>query len=171
MDHHHDPATGSSTVDVLALLLRLALLLSTAFLAGGGLLRPLVTELPRRQKLVLYSLGGLSALLAVVSEFAVDVNVGVTDPIFATNLAGFRVRIGTSTAPPGRIVSNTPSHTMRMLWSMDKAAMTDRHILFQEEDKDTYIRDMLFRALSNSAPMTEQQATLPGTAAASLAVP
>ncbi|HWD03595.1 MAG TPA: hypothetical protein VG674_14195 [Amycolatopsis sp.] len=75
MDHHHDPATGSSAVDVLALLLRLALLLSTAFLAGGGLLRPLAGEPTRRTKLVLSGLGGLSAGLAVVSEFAVDVNV------------------------------------------------------------------------------------------------
>jgi len=75
MDHHDMPVTGSSTVDVLALTLRLALLLSTAFLAGGGLLRPLAGELPRRTKLTLYFLGGLSALLAVVSEFAVDINV------------------------------------------------------------------------------------------------
>ncbi|MET8994867.1 hypothetical protein [Amycolatopsis sp. NPDC004169] len=73
MDHHHDPATGSSTVDVLALGLRLALLLATAFLAGGGLLRPL-GELTRPRKLTLYGLGGLSALLAVLSAFAVDLN-------------------------------------------------------------------------------------------------
>ncbi|MEQ0564871.1 hypothetical protein ABJI51_37825 [Amycolatopsis sp. NEAU-NG30] len=75
MDHHHDPVTGSSTVDVLALLLRLALLLSTAFLAGGGLLRPLVTEPPKRPQLVLSVLGGVSAVLAVVSAFAADVTV------------------------------------------------------------------------------------------------
>ncbi|WP_410596001.1 hypothetical protein [Amycolatopsis sp. lyj-23] len=75
MDHHHDPGTGSSTVDLLALGLRLALLLATAFLAGGGLLRPLVGELTRPRKLTLSGLGGLSALLAVVSAFAVDVNV------------------------------------------------------------------------------------------------
>ena len=41
------------------------------------------------------------------------------------------------------IVSNTPSHTMRMLWHMEKADMQKRHILFQEEDKDTYVRSML----------------------------
>jgi hypothetical protein len=41
------------------------------------------------------------------------------------------------------IISNTPSHTMRMLWSMEKAEMQKRHILFQEEDKDTYVRSML----------------------------
>jgi hypothetical protein len=68
--NHHDTPSGSSTVDVLALVLRLALLLSTAFLAGGGLVRGPV---PARR--TLYALGGLSALLAVVSEFRVDINV------------------------------------------------------------------------------------------------
>ncbi|WP_410639625.1 hypothetical protein [Amycolatopsis sp. lyj-346] len=75
MDHHDTPATGSSTVDVLALVIRLALLLSTALLAGGGLLRPSVTEVPRRTKLALSVLGGCSALLAVGSAVAADVNV------------------------------------------------------------------------------------------------
>jgi hypothetical protein len=32
---------------------------------------------------------------------------------------------------------------MRMLWSMDKPAMAARHILFQEEDKETYVKTML----------------------------
>ncbi|WP_158641310.1 hypothetical protein [Amycolatopsis eburnea] len=71
MEHDHSAPTGSSTVDVLALVLRLALLLSTAFLAGGGLLRA-PGQRPRR---TLYVLGGVSALLAVVSAFAADVNV------------------------------------------------------------------------------------------------
>ncbi len=75
MEHDHSAATGSSTVDLLALVLRLALLLATAFLAGGGLLRPLAGALTRAQRCTLAGLGGLSALLAVVSAFAVDVNV------------------------------------------------------------------------------------------------
>ena len=41
------------------------------------------------------------------------------------------------------IVSNTPSHTMSMFWGLDKAAMQQRHILFQEEDKDSYVQSML----------------------------
>jgi len=41
------------------------------------------------------------------------------------------------------IISNTPAHTMKMLWGMDKPAMKARHILFQEEDKDTYVKTML----------------------------
>jgi hypothetical protein len=44
------------------------------------------------------------------------------------------------------IVSNTPSHTMKLLWSMPKTEMQSRHILFQEEDQDTYIRTMLEHA-------------------------
>ena len=34
-------------------------------------------------------------------------------------------------------------YTMRMLWGMDKTAMKQRHVLFQEEDQDTYVREML----------------------------
>jgi hypothetical protein len=41
------------------------------------------------------------------------------------------------------IVSNTPSHTMQVLWSMEKAEMQKRHILFQEEDKVSYVQSML----------------------------
>jgi hypothetical protein len=50
------------------------------------------------------------------------------------------------------IVSNTPSHTMKMFWRMDKAAMQARHILFQEEDKDIYISDMLTTILGKGTP-------------------
>ena len=32
---------------------------------------------------------------------------------------------------------------MKMFWGMDKRAMAARHILFQEEDKDTYVQVML----------------------------
>ncbi len=50
------------------------------------------------------------------------------------------------------IVSNTPSHTMKMLWGMDKNAMNTRHILFQEEDQDTYIQTMLESILAHIVP-------------------
>ena len=43
------------------------------------------------------------------------------------------------------IVSNTPSATMSKLWRLDKSEMQDRHILFQEEDKNSYIGSMLHR--------------------------
>jgi hypothetical protein len=41
------------------------------------------------------------------------------------------------------IVSNTPSTTMSMLWNMEKSEMQMRHILFQEEDRESYIKAML----------------------------
>ena len=41
------------------------------------------------------------------------------------------------------IVSNTSSATMRLLWNMDKNEMQKRHVLFQEEDRDNYVRSML----------------------------
>lgn len=46
------------------------------------------------------------------------------------------------------IVSNTPSHTMTMLWGMEKDQMAQRHILFQEEDKATYVRKLLETAIA-----------------------
>jgi hypothetical protein len=41
------------------------------------------------------------------------------------------------------IISNTPSFAMSMQWGMAKEEMQARNILFQEEDKDRYIGEML----------------------------
>ena len=41
------------------------------------------------------------------------------------------------------IVSNTPSATMRRQWGMEKSEMQRRHVLFQEEDKDSYVGRLL----------------------------
>ena len=41
------------------------------------------------------------------------------------------------------IVSNTPSATMCKQWSMEKSEMQKRHVLFQEEDKSSYVGVML----------------------------
>jgi hypothetical protein len=65
MDHGTHAATGSSTVDLLALLVRLVLLLATAVVAGSGLFGG-------RPRLIA---GILSAALAVVSAVAFGVNV------------------------------------------------------------------------------------------------
>ena len=43
------------------------------------------------------------------------------------------------------IISNTPSHTMRLQWGVEKTAMELRNILFQEEDKATYVSEMMNR--------------------------
>ena len=45
------------------------------------------------------------------------------------------------------IVSNTPSYTMQLSWGMTKNAMEACNILFQEEDRDSYIQRMLDGAL------------------------
>ncbi|GAA3537824.1 hypothetical protein GCM10022222_21810 [Amycolatopsis ultiminotia] len=75
MDHHVTPvSTGSSGVDSAALVLRLVLLLATAFLAGTGILRPLVAALPRRLWFTVGALGLVSAVLAGVSAATVEVN-------------------------------------------------------------------------------------------------
>ncbi|WP_410656609.1 hypothetical protein [Amycolatopsis sp. lyj-112] len=76
MDHHVIPASsGSAGVDIALVLLRLGLLLATAFLAGSGILRPLVGELPKRLYVTIGALGVVSAALAAISAVTVDVNV------------------------------------------------------------------------------------------------
>ncbi len=46
------------------------------------------------------------------------------------------------------IISNTPSHTMKLLWDLDKSEMESKNILFQEEDKTQYIGLMLSKILA-----------------------
>jgi len=73
-------------------------------------------------------------------------NLGATDPkiAFHETIKEIEARLGDANVKlDSFIVSNTPSHVMRMLWSMDKPAMSSRNIVFQEEDKDTYIGSML----------------------------
>lgn len=53
------------------------------------------------------------------------------------------------------IVSNTASHVMRLLWGIDKSAMEARNILFQEEDKSTYVGKMMQLMASPTPPLTE----------------
>ncbi len=73
-------------------------------------------------------------------------NIGATDPKiqFYETIKEIEQRLGDPKVQlDSFIVSNTPSHMMRMLWGMDKPAMKQRHVLFQEEDQDTYIAEML----------------------------
>ena len=37
---------------------------------------------------------------------------------------------------------------MKRHWAVDKADMTTRHILFQDEDRNTYIQALLSKALA-----------------------
>ncbi len=40
---------------------------------------------------------------------------------------------------------------MQLLWNMEKPIMGSRNILFQEEDKESYLRDMLDAVVSHAA--------------------
>ena len=73
-------------------------------------------------------------------------NLGPSDPKiqFHKSIKDIQHRLGDSSVRlQSFIVSNTPSATMRMLWGMEKSEMQKRNVLFQEEDKDSYIGAML----------------------------
>lgn len=73
-------------------------------------------------------------------------NLGSTDPKiqFHETIKEIEGRLGDSAVSlQSFIVSNTSSATMQMLWRMDKSEMQKRHVLFQEEDQDSYVRTML----------------------------
>ena len=73
-------------------------------------------------------------------------NVGLQDPKigFYETVKEIERRLGDPTvALESFIVSNTPSHVMRKQWGIDKADMAKKHIVFQDEDKDTYIETLL----------------------------
>lgn len=77
-------------------------------------------------------------------------NIGLSDPKiqFYQTIKDIEARLGDPAVTlTSFIISNTPSHVMRMLWSVEKADMDVRNILFQDEDKDRYVRDMISRAL------------------------
>jgi hypothetical protein len=73
-------------------------------------------------------------------------NLGPSDPKiqFHESIKEIEQRLGdASVRLQSFIVSNTHSHTMTMLWNMEKREMQRRHILFQEEDSDSYIKSMI----------------------------
>jgi len=73
-------------------------------------------------------------------------NIGAADPKirFHQTIKEIEARLGDpSVCLHSFIVSNTPSFAMRMLWGIDKGEMQKKNILFQEEDKDSYVRSML----------------------------
>ena len=73
-------------------------------------------------------------------------NVGVTDPKirFYETVKEIEKRLGDpKVVLDSFIVSNTPSHEMRKQWGIDKSEMQARHVVFQEEDKDSYIGSIL----------------------------
>ena len=75
-------------------------------------------------------------------------NLGPTDPkiLFYETIKEIEHRLGDPAIHlQSFIVSNTPSATMCKQWNMKKSEMLKRNILFQEEDSDSYVGDMLIR--------------------------
>jgi len=73
-------------------------------------------------------------------------NLGPTDPKigFCETIKEIETRLADpKVVLESFIVSNTPSHVMQRQWGVEKTEMTRQHILFQEEDKDTYIGAIL----------------------------
>ena len=73
-------------------------------------------------------------------------NIGKDDPKieFHDTIKDIENRLGDATVSLSSfIVSNTAFHTMQLLWGLDKPGMRGKNILFQEEDKDSYVKSML----------------------------
>lgn len=73
-------------------------------------------------------------------------NLGADDPKikFHETIKEIEDRLGDpSVRLDSYIVSSTPSETMRMLWRMEKNEMRQRHVLFQDEDQETYVEAIL----------------------------
>ena len=73
-------------------------------------------------------------------------NIGLTDPKigFHETVKEIERRLGDpNVILESFIVSNTASHVMRKQWGIEKSEMVKRHILFPDEDKDSYIGAML----------------------------
>lgn len=82
-------------------------------------------------------------------------NIGPSDPKiqFYETIKEIELRLGDPKVLLNSfIISSTPSPMMKMLWGIDKNAMNERHILFQEEDQDTYIQTMLESILAPVVP-------------------
>jgi hypothetical protein len=88
-------------------------------------------------------IGDLQHVIFVDPKGIYHLDLGDPKIQFHQTIKGIEQRLGDpSVRLHSFIVSNTPSHTMQKRWNMDKPAMAARHILFQEEDQDTYIRAM-----------------------------
>lgn len=79
-------------------------------------------------------------------------NVGFSDPKiqFYQTIKDIEARLGDPAVTLSSfIISNTPSHVMRMLWSVEKSDMETRNILFQDEDKSDYVKTMMQRVVTS----------------------
>jgi len=98
---------------------------------------------------ILWLIAGERQFIAFVDPKGIR-NIGFNDPKiqFFQTIKDIERRLAEpSVTLSSFIVSNTPSHVMRLLWAVEKNTMDSRNILFQEEDKDTYIDSMFKRIL------------------------
>jgi catechol 2,3-dioxygenase-like lactoylglutathione lyase family enzyme len=80
-------------------------------------------------------------------------NVGLQDPkiSFFETVKEIENRLGDrGVVLDSFIVSNTPSHVMCKQWSIEKSEMAKRHIVFQDEDKDSYVGAILQAAVGGN---------------------
>jgi hypothetical protein len=88
-------------------------------------------------------IGGLQHLIFMDPKGIYHLDLDDPKIQFYQTIKGIEQRLGdTNVSLHSFIVSNTPAHAMQRRWHMDKSAMAAQHILFQEEDQDTYIRAM-----------------------------
>ncbi len=105
---------------------------------------------------ILWLISGGRQFIAFVDPKGIR-NIGFNDPKiqFFQTIKDIEQRLAEpSVTLSSFIVSNTPSHVMRLLWAVDKPAMEARNILFQEEDKTTYVGKIMERLSELKAPQS-----------------
>lgn len=105
---------------------------------------------------ILWLISGGRQFIAFVDPKGIR-NIGFNDPKiqFFQTIKDIEQRLAEpSVTLSSFIVSNTPSHVMRLLWAVDKPAMEARNILFQEEDKTTYVGKMMERLSELKEPQS-----------------
>lgn len=94
---------------------------------------------------IVWQLSGSRQRVAFVDPKGIR-NLGLTDPkiSFYETVKEIEARLGDrDTVLESFIVSGTPSHVMQRQWGVAKAEMSRRHIVFQDEDGSTYVRQIL----------------------------
>ncbi|MGA2492875.1 MAG: DEAD/DEAH box helicase family protein [Roseiarcus sp.] len=101
---------------------------------------------------ILWLIVGARQFIAFIDPKGIR-NLGFNDPKiqFFETIKDIERRLGErSITLSSFIISNTPSHVMSLLWAVDKTAMDSRNILFQEEDKGTYVSEMMHRIAAST---------------------
>lgn len=94
---------------------------------------------------IVWQLSGESQRVTFVDPKGIR-NLGVQDPKigFYMTIKDIEQRLGAPNIElESYIVSNTASHVMEEQWGIEKAEMLKKHIVFQDEDRNTYIAVVL----------------------------